>query len=223
MHIGLIGDIGPAATDFYSRRLITTFAGANTPLELTLVHADALTLLRHLAANHAKPQVASYQRLTRGLASAGADYDVVTSIAGHFCIGNFTAESPLPVVDRLAEVSRVVERRDLLRIGMPGTRTVMESRFYGGITSPEIIPPDGPELEAVHEAYGSMATSGFVTDAQTSVFTAASRRLITEHCAEAIMLRGTDLARAFNEQTAGFPLVDCAPIHVDAITRLAKL
>lgn len=37
------------------------------------------------------------------------------------------------------------------------------------------------------------------------------------------MLGGTDLALAFNEQTAGFPLVDCAAIHVDAITRLAML
>jgi hypothetical protein len=35
------------------------------------------------------------------------------------------------------------------------------------------------------------------------------------------MLGGTDLALAFNEQTAEFPLVDCAGIHVDAIARLA--
>jgi len=35
------------------------------------------------------------------------------------------------------------------------------------------------------------------------------------------MLGGTDLALAFNEQTAGFPIVDCAAIHADAIARLA--
>lgn len=30
MHIGLIGGIGPAATDFYHRRLIAAFAARNT-------------------------------------------------------------------------------------------------------------------------------------------------------------------------------------------------
>ena len=33
MHIGLIGGIGPAATDFYYRRLISTFAQQQKPLE----------------------------------------------------------------------------------------------------------------------------------------------------------------------------------------------
>ena len=45
MHVGLIGGIGPAATDFYYRRLISTFAGKNAALELTIVHADTPTLL----------------------------------------------------------------------------------------------------------------------------------------------------------------------------------
>jgi aspartate racemase len=46
MHIGLIGGIGPAATDFYYRRLISTFASRKAALELTIVHADTPTLLR---------------------------------------------------------------------------------------------------------------------------------------------------------------------------------
>jgi aspartate racemase len=45
--------------------------------------------------------------------------------------------------------------------------------------------------------------------------------LLRDQGVEAIMLGGTDLALAFNEQTAEFPLVDCAGIHVDAIARLA--
>ena len=44
MHIGLIGGIGPGATDFYYRRLISTFARKNATLELTIVHADTNAL-----------------------------------------------------------------------------------------------------------------------------------------------------------------------------------
>ncbi len=66
-----------------------------------------------------------------------------------------------------------------------------------------------------------MAAAGAVTDAQRAVFVAASQRLLKDNGVEAIMLGGTDLALVFNQQTAGFPLVDCAAIHVEAIVRSA--
>src|SRR6202020_467140 len=104
MHIGLIGGIGPGATDFYYRRLISTFAGKKATLDLTIVHADTPTLLSNLARNNAIAQTAIYTRLTNRLVAAAAECVGVTSIAGHFCIDEFKAVSPLPVVDMIAEV-----------------------------------------------------------------------------------------------------------------------
>ena len=72
MHIGLIGGIGPAATDFYYRRLISTFASKKAALELTIVHADTPTLLGNLASNAAATQVAIFMKLTNRLAAGGA-------------------------------------------------------------------------------------------------------------------------------------------------------
>jgi aspartate racemase len=221
MHIGLIGGIGPAATDFYYRRLISAFAGKKAALELTIVHADTPTLVDNLSRNDRAAQVAIYARLTSRLASAGADCVVITSIAGHFCIGAFKEVSPLPIVNIIDEVSRAVKERNLKRIGILGTRTAMETRLYGGVTSAEIIPPGGRELDEVHQAYVTMAASGVATEAQRSVFNSASARLLKEKGCEAIMLGGTDLALIFNEESCEFPLVDCAAIHVDAIARLA--
>ncbi len=108
MHIGLIGGIGPAATDYYYRHLISTFANKRRPLELTIVHADTPTLLRNLASKDASAQVAIYQMLTKRLVAAGAECVVVTSIAGHFCIDEFKASSPLPVVDMISEVNQSI-------------------------------------------------------------------------------------------------------------------
>jgi aspartate racemase len=121
----------------------------------------------------------------------------------------------------ISEVGRAIEKRGLKRIGILGTRTVMESRFYGGVDRAEIIPPSGQDLDDVHQAYVAMAASGVVTEAQRLVFNTVSQKLLKENGAEAIMLGGTDLALAFNQQDAAFPLVDCAAIHVDAIVRLA--
>ena len=105
--------IGPAATDFYYRRLISTFARNKAALELTIVHADTPTLLKNLAGNDAASQVAIYMKLTNRLAAAGAECVAVTSIAGHFCIDTFKASSPLPVVDMIAEVNRALRLRAL--------------------------------------------------------------------------------------------------------------
>ena len=219
MQIGLIGGIGPPATDFYYRRLISTFAHAGAPLDMTIVHADTPTLIAHLAGNDVAAQVAIYSRLTQRLARAGAGCVAVTSIAGHFCIEAFKPVSPLPVIDMIAEVGRAIGSLGFRRIGILGTRTVMASRFYGGVTAAEIIPPAGAALDAVHQAYVDMATAGAVTAAQRAVFMAASHDLL-QGGVEAILLGGTDLALAFAGDV-GFPVVDCAAIHADAIAALA--
>ncbi len=221
MHIGLIGGIGPAATDFYYRRLIDAFAARGAPLDATIVHADTPTLLRHLAADDRASQVAIYMRLTARLHAAGADCVVVTSISGHFCIADFAAVSPLPVIDLLTVVNRAIQARGLTRVGILGTRTVMASRLYGQIVGAEVVAPAGAELDAVHDAYVSMAASGIVTEAQRAVFDAASDRLLGEGQVEAILLGGTDLALVYREGAARFALVDAAALHVDAIVALA--
>lgn len=221
MHIGLIGGIGPAATDYYYRALIGEFARAGAPLDLTIVHADAPTLLANLAADAADDQVAIYARLTDRLAAAGADFVAVTSIAGHFCIDGFAAISPLPVIDMVTAIGNAITARGLRRIGILGTRTVMETRLYGSISNAEIVPPAGNMLDDVHAAYAAMATTGAVTAAQCAVFDAAARQLLDAGKVEAIMLGGTDLALAFDAATSPFPLVDCAAIHVAAIADFA--
>src|SRR3954454_25355051 len=142
MHIGLIGGIGPGATDYYYRRLISTFAERNAPLELTIVHADAPTLVSNLASNDVGAQTAIYARLTARLVSAGAECVGVTSIAGHFCIDAFKAMSPHPVVDMISEVICTIEPGALRRSGTPGASTIRGTPFLMRIRSEEIMPPE---------------------------------------------------------------------------------
>ena len=221
MHIGLIGGIGPAATDYYYRRLIAAFAARGKPLDLTIVHADAPTLLANLAAGAIAEQVAVYTRVTGRLAAAGADVAAVTSIAGHFCIDAFAEVSPLPVVNMITAISDNIRSRGLQRIGILGTRTVMETRLYGSIPDAELVPPPGRMLDDVHTVYAAMATAGAVTAAQRAVFECAAQALLTDGKVEAIMLGGTDLALVFDAATAPFPIIDCAGLHCDAIVAWA--
>jgi hypothetical protein len=104
MHIGLIVGIGPAATDYYYRYLISALAQAGPDLELTMAHADTKTLLRNQSEGNVDAQVEIYRRLTERLQRSGIERIAVTSIAGHFCIDAFKEVSPVPVIDLLDAV-----------------------------------------------------------------------------------------------------------------------
>ena len=217
MHIGLIGGIGPAATEYYYRGLIDRHASSGTPLELTIAHADARELTRNLANRDPAKQAEIFVRLIRRLAAAGADAAAVTSMGGHFCIRELEAMSPLPILNAIPEVDAAIKQRNLKTIGIIGTRTVMESRLYGGISSAAIVLPEGEALEQVHNSYIEMAVAGRVTDAQRRTFFSVGQHLCQAQGAEAVMLGGTDLCLAFDGQDCGFPVIDCAEVHVDAL------
>ena len=217
MHVGLIVGIGPAATDFYYRSLVGRMAAVLTALELTMVHADTPTLLVNQAADDTTAQVEIYNRLTRRLQAAGARSVAVTSIAGHFCIDAFERVSPLPVINMLSVVDQALTDRGYGRVGLLGTRGVMLSHFYGALSDVDVVVPPGPNLDAVHDAYVTMASTARCTDEQRQVFFDAGRAMVDEHGADAVLLAGTDLALAFNGGDPGFPGFDCAQAHVTAI------
>ena len=97
----------------------------------------------------------------------------------------------------------------------------METRFYSGISTAEVIPPSGNTLDNVHLAYVEMAASGCVTGSQRAVFDSACKQLFEEAEVDAIMLGGTDLVLVYDDRQTDFPLVDCAAIHVKAVVQTA--
>lgn len=216
-HIGLVGGIGPAATDLYHRGLIRAAAARGAPLELTIAYADAGVLIRHQGADDRAAQAAIFATLIERLARAGATAAAVTSIAGHFCIDETKAAAALPMVDLLDALDAALTRRSLSRVGVLGTAAVMSTRFYGRLAGRAIVAPDPEESAAVHAAYVAMATAGVVTPAQREVFFAAGRRLCAEQGAEAVLLGGTDLFLAFRDADPGFEAIDVAEAHIAAI------
>src|SRR5262249_45040019 len=72
MHIGLIGGIGPAATDYYYRGLIEGHAAAGRQLDLTIAHADVRELIANLGQGRRDAQAAALLALVKRLQAAGA-------------------------------------------------------------------------------------------------------------------------------------------------------
>src|ERR671919_26567 len=71
MHIGLIGGIGPAATDFYHRGLIERHHASNIPLDLTIAYADVAVMSRNLNEKRPDRQAEIFARLVGRLKRVG--------------------------------------------------------------------------------------------------------------------------------------------------------
>ena len=99
MHIGLIGGIGPAATDFYYRGLVNAFSAAGERLELTIVNASTADLLHNLTQDRPQDQAEIFLAFVDRLKAAGADIAAVTSLGGHFCIRELEAIASLPLIN----------------------------------------------------------------------------------------------------------------------------
>ncbi|MDP6706622.1 MAG: aspartate/glutamate racemase family protein [Alphaproteobacteria bacterium] len=221
MHIGLIGGIGPAATIHYYQGLVDAHAAAGQALELTIVQGQARDLVANLSQGAAERQAEIFSALVARLQAGGAEAAAVTSMGGHFCIRELAAISPLPLIDLVPEMAAEFARRKLGRVGLMGTRNVMESHVYGAAGSTEAVLPEGDDLGATHDAYIAMAQAGRVTDEQRRYFFNVADRLVRDQGAEAVVLAGTDLFLAFQGHDPGYPVIDSAQVHIDAIHRAA--
>ena len=217
MHIGLIGGIGPAATEYYYRGLVRAHAEADRVLELTIVHAQIRDLVRTATDGNPDAQAVVFAELVGRLQAAGADIAAVSSLGGHFCIDELAALSPLPLINLIDALDAEVARRRLGRVGLLGTRFVMETGVYGGLTSAETVAPLGADLDATHDAYIGMAMAGRATDDQRALLFKAGEKLVRDQGADAVVLAGTDLFLAFDGRDCGFPVIDSADVHIDAL------
>jgi len=219
MHIGLIGGIGPASTEFYYRHLARAHAATGQRMDLTIAHAELRDLMQNMAEDAPEKQAQIFLQLARRLQAAGAEAVAVTSIGGHFCIDELTKVCPLPIINAIPELDAELRRRKLTRVGVLGTRVVMNSGIYGGIPSVEMVVPRGDSFDAVHREYVAMAVAGQATAEQRALFFSVGRELCQHRGAEAVVLGGTDLFLAFEGHDCGFPAIDGAQVHINALYR----
>ena len=221
MHIGMIGGIGPAATEFYYRNLVAVYRGGSSQLDLTIVQADVNTLVANIASGAPDQQARVYLGLALRLQVAGADAIVISSIAGHFCVPQFEKITPLPILSIIPELDLEFKTKKLTRVGLLGNQVTMQSKLFGGMTNAEILVPQGGDFDRVHDEYLQMATSGKVTGQQREQLFAIGNRLCSDQGAEVVLLAGTDLFLAFDGFDCGFATMDGALVHINAIHRRA--
>lgn len=220
MHIGLIGGIGVSATLVYYKRLTDAIKAKGQKADLTIVHADAPTLVANNLNDRREEQATEYAPLLQRLADAGADCATITSLGGHFCFDETLALSPLPLVSAVTPLDGHFVAEGIKRVGLLGTQVVMRMHLYRQLEQTEAVVIED-EIDTLGHAYQDMAMRGSATDADHALFLEAGRRLVQDHGADAVVLAGTDLGLVFDVASPDYPVIDALDVHVALLADLA--
>jgi aspartate racemase len=215
--LGLVGGLGPGATVHYYRGLIAAHAAAGRVPRMLIAHAD-VDRARSLAESKSLDELARYlSGLIAGMAAGGAEVAAIVAITPHICAAELAVLSPLPLIDMVSEVAEAIRARGLGRVALFGTRSTVESRMFGRL-GVEVVMPKPDEVERIHNTYLDVLYDRS-TPAQIDGLRDLAHTLIKRDGAESVLLAGTDLSMVLDESNTGFPTIDCAGVHIAAITR----
>jgi aspartate racemase len=117
----------------------------------------------------------------------------------------------------VSEVAEAVRSRGLKRVALFGTRSTVESRMFGRL-GVEVVMPKPDEINFIHNSYLDVVYDRS-TPEKIDRLRELANTLVKRDGAESVLLAGTDLSMVLNEENAGFPTIDCAGVHIKAITQ----
>ena len=216
--LGLIGGLGPGATVHYYRELIAAHERHGRVARLLIAHADIQRVYAAVTAKDFDGLATYLAGLIAIMAAGGAEFAAIVAATPHICAAQLAAISPLPLINMLTEVQQAVSARGLKRVALLGTHFTIETRMFGCLGSIETVTPETDEIERIHLIYKDFV-EGRGSDAQAEELRKIARTFVTRDRAQSVLIAGTDLSMVFTESNAGFPMIDCARVHIDAIVR----
>ena len=217
--LGLIGGLGVGATVHYYRELIAAHERQGRVPRLLMAHADIKRVYEILGTTKDLDGLARYLGgFAASLAAGGAEFTAIVAATPHICAPQLVKLSPVPLIDMLAEVAAALRAKGLRRVALLGTRFTVESRMFGSLGDIEVAMPQPTEIEQINAIYLDVV-AGRGTPAQIDELRKLAQTFVARDGAEVVLIAGTDLSPVITEGNAGFPMIDCAAIHIDAIMR----
>ena len=216
-HFGFVGGLGVGATVLYYQGIAAACAERSIVPRLTMAHANAPTALALVQAGQIEGLAAYLAGFVRELAASGASFFAIPAITPHICLSDLKRQVTLPIVDILQVTAERLRERRLSRVALFGTKFTIERNLFGALDAFDIVRPRDDEVDDIHRIYLGLATRGRISADDEARLRDLAHTLCRRDRVEAIVLAGTDLNLVFNEANAGFPAVDCAAAHIDAI------
>ncbi|MEA2947339.1 MAG: aspartate racemase [Alphaproteobacteria bacterium] len=216
--LGLIGGLGSGATVYYYRGLLAEHEAAGRVPRMLIAHADVNRVMTAAGAKDFAGLADYLAGLIGDVKAGGAEMTAIVALTPHICVPQLTPISPLPLIDMVSEVAAEISARGLQRVAMFGTRFTVETRMFGRLDSVDVVMPKPDEIELIHNTYADVVAARS-TSTQIDGLRRLAHTFIERDGAEAILLAGTDLSTVFDQTNIDFPAIDCAAVHIRAITQ----
>ena len=213
--VGIIGGLGVGATIHYYEKITAACKARGVVPDLVVTHADV-----DYGQGGSRGQARRTCCLSRGLHRAHGPRrcDGGGDPCGHATHLHQGADAPsrIPLINIVDVLATELRSRGTKRIALFGSVFTVQGSLWGQLGGVEIVKPQPGEIAFIGQAYQRILDGrSETTDAD------ALRRIASDlrrrDGVETILLAGTDLAVMFDEQSAGFPCLDVARLHIDAI------
>lgn len=149
----------------------------------------------------------------------GADFLLICTNTMHKVAPQVAASLSIPILHIADATAEVLQKHQLKRVGLLGTRFTMEQDFYKqritdnfGI---EVLIPDAPQRTLVHRVIYEELCLGIIRDESRQEFIKIIQQLSSDG-AEAIILGCTEISMLVGARDTVVPLYDTTAIHAQA-------
>ena len=218
--LGLVAGLGVGAGVFYYRSLVNAHLARGLSPRVVMVHANVQKVIS-LANARESHQLAGYLlELLGQLAGGGAQIATIPAFSPQVCAQELEEKTPLPLISLLDAIVDEVVLRKLARVAVFGARVTMETGLFGCLQEvADVISPRPEEVDRISGIYGHIVRNEKASEAEFGELRTLAHLLIQRESLDAILLAGTDFSFVFDPENAGFPHLDGARTHIDAIMR----
>jgi len=218
---GVVGGMGPESTIDYYRLLIAEYRsrsrdGSYPPI---LINSIDLTRMVRLIETRELDALTDYLAgEVLKLATAGADFAVLSANTPHIVFDQVRARSPVPMISIVEATCEQALALGLKRVGLLGTRFTMQEEFYPAAFSRRgiaVVTPGSEDQAFIHEKYMGELLKGIFLPGTRERLLAIVRGLQERHHVDGIVLAGTELPLILRDAPdPGVPFLDTTTIHV---------
>jgi aspartate racemase len=157
------------------------------------------------------------------LAAIGADFLICPDNTIHEALPHIERRSPLPWLNIVDVVADEAVARDFRRLGLTGTRWLVESEVYPGKLTArglEYLRPDADEREEINRIIMDELVNGVFTPEAVTSFQRIIGRMKSEAC-DAVVLGCTEIPLIVNDANSPLPTLDSTRLLARAALRRA--
>ena len=157
------------------------------------------------------------------LAAAGADFLICPDNTIHQALPHVEPRSPLPWLHIAAVVAESAVGRGFRRLGLTGTRPLVESDVYPqqlAARGLEYVRPNANERDAINRIIFAELVNGVFTPAAVEYFQRVIERMKGEGC-DAVVLGCTEIPIIMNDANSPLPTLDSTRLLALAALRHA--